>query len=479
MQSTRATGRHDERVNNVMVFILWISFLANILTSFFVYEASSLLGLGILGILLFVTTYLHLSKRRTELVSFLATHSFLLFLVIQSFLVNESVRASLLYAYIILFILVALYFDVKRFIRLAAVIGISIIGILLYYHQNILEVLAPLALILFSALLLYFVTHWGSGLIKVAQSQQKDLEASMRRQEISMEEIKDHGVRIQANIKSGKENLQRIVESSRGILDSVEDASKGMVHETENLSEVLEMVEKANLYMENNSRAIEHIEKESDRMSEMVSDGLNSMERLSKQITVMEYANSQSVNTVEALEVSMQEVKSFLNAISTIANQTNLLALNAAIEAARAGDQGRGFAVVAEEVRSLAEESEKTVKLIGGIIGEINRKSDDALREVKSGSDAIKSGHEIANEVSIRLTSIQEAVVTIEADLEKEINDIFETKELFEKIHNHATEINGIAESNTGAMEEINASISVQNNNIEGLYTTMEKIGEL
>ena len=97
----------------------------------------------------------------------------------------------------------------------------------------------------------------------------------------------------------------------------------------------------------------------------------DAIEKLIAGVNNSAQANINSGKMIAELERQSDEIGKIVNAVARIADQTNLLALNAAIEAARAGEHGKGFAVVADEVRNLAEISEKSARGIQDVVNEI------------------------------------------------------------------------------------------------------------
>ena len=111
------------------------------------------------------------------------------------------------------------------------------------------------------------------------------------------------------------------------------------------------------------------------------------------------------VMKVASLTEQAKNIKDVLSIISDIADQTNLLALNAAIEAARAGEHGRGFAVVADEVRKLAERTQKSLSEISANVNLITQNVVEIAEETDQTS---RNMHEISVSAEELINSSEE-----------------------------------------------------------------------
>jgi len=161
---------------------------------------------------------------------------------------------------------------------------------------------------------------------------------------------------------------------------------------------------------------------------------------------------------IEDLSARSEQIGGIVTTITGLAEQTNLLALNAAIEAARAGEQGRGFAVVAEEVRKLAEESQRAAAEIETLIGEMQEQTRQVVGVVADGAARTDEGVATVERTREAFLLIDQAVEGVGAQIASIAASVEQISAGSSRAEGDVAEVAAVAEESSASAEQVSAS---------------------
>lgn len=248
----------------------------------------------------------------------------------------------------------------------------------------------------------------GNDEITVMGQSMKDFAASMRKM------IND--------IVNASETLQGQAESSSTVSGGLYEASLTQSKTIDNLNETVDQLSASVQEIAENATSLAMVVSETkdssmeaeQKMNETVTvaeSGKSDMEKVGEAMNVIQSSINSLQESIDEVGTASSEINNIVSMIGEIADETNLLALNASIEAARAGDAGRGFAVVASEIGGLADDSNKSVQKIQGLIDQVTSLVAETVEKAKQSVDEISSSSELVNQAVNTFDTIYDNII--------------------------------------------------------------------
>lgn len=314
------------------------------------------------------------------------------------------------------------------------------------------------------------------------------------------DEMGELGDNINAIISTVSKTVKQVIDTANEVARNVEKVNDTTINVSNASTEIGRAIEEIAFGANDQAKDTEIVSGVSNQLGELINreqgelkglfehaesirklkeEGLVVLDQLIDKTDLNQTAIKEISGIVLSTNRSSENIENASEMIRQIADRTNLLALNAAIEAARAGEHGRGFAVVAEEIRKLAEQSNKFTEEIALVIQKLKTNSDDAVFKMNDVEIMVESQKEIVNMTNMKFESISDVVDTMNNTFSQ--IGIIGSDMLLKKdeIQSTIQNLSAVSEQTAAGTEEATASIQSQNAAIQEIATASGQLQEL
>ena len=245
-------------------------------------------------------------------------------------------------------------------------------------------------------------------------------------------------------IASAAEELSAVTEQTSAGVNSqkieTDQVATAMHEMTATVQEVARNAEDA-------SQAAAAADTEAREGDQVVNQAIDQIERLAVEV-------GRSTEAMAVLQQESDKIGSVMDVIKAVAEQTNLLALNAAIEAARAGEAGRGFAVVADEVRGLAQRTQKSTEEIQTLVAALQSGTQHVASVMNSSRSLTDSSVTLTRQAGTSLQGITRTVSNIQSMNQQIAAAAEQQSAVAEEISRSIINVRDVSEQTAAASDE-------------------------
>ncbi|WP_342540791.1 methyl-accepting chemotaxis protein [Heyndrickxia sp. FSL K6-6286] len=403
---------------------------------------------------------LHFSKKLVFQLPYFSVIGVSLVVALIMFMSPTDQNIFLIY-YLLVF--AALYLNQIVF-TVGVIISTVILVTFYIVNQDVLNTNLQFSLLMYAlaVIVLFFQNKISNQLQKSVNELQNQVQLSLQKEQQQRVVLVDNTQIIAKNLTEIQNQSQTNHESTYEMNVAIQEVAKGAQVQSDSISDILAAVENTNTMVVNMIEKVEEITEQSSLTNSKSVQGREQSQKLHTQMKEFKQFISKMTYELTQLSGNVSQSLKSLESIQQINSQTNLLALNASIEAARAGEAGKGFSVVAQEIRKLAETTEKTANEVSTSLNQINMSNEGTQLQMQQIAMKMEENIKETELTTTIFSEIEGAIQRLSSEVyafSTVANQIGEDTSSIDRTMN---EFAAVLEQASASLEEVSATVQSQ-----------------